>query len=122
MNVPLVKFAIVCAVLISACTSKQTVSSSANRTPLPSPTQSDKPKNGFVPDKQTAILIAVAVWGPLYGAKEIENEKPYKATLKDGVWNVSSTLPRSKYASMSEADISQDNGCILRVDRQSFTF
>jgi hypothetical protein len=122
MKAVLVKFVMASVVLLSACAPQQTISSSANQSLPPSPTQSDKPKNGFVPDEKTAISIAVAVWVPMYGAKQIESEKPYNATLKDGVWNVTSTLPRGKYVAMSEADISQDNGCILRVNHPAFTF
>ena len=42
---------------------------------------SAKPKDGFVPDAKTAIKIAVAVWEPIYGEKEIAREKPYRARL-----------------------------------------
>jgi hypothetical protein len=43
------------------------------------------PKDGFVPNEQTAIQIAVAVWTPIYGKENIERQKPYKAWLKDGI-------------------------------------
>jgi hypothetical protein len=51
------------------------------------------PKNGFVPDKQTAIKIAEAIWLPIYG-KDIYEEKPFIARLsKDKkVWFVRGTL------------------------------
>ena len=38
-----------------------------------------KTKQGYVPDEQTAITIAVAVWIPIYGKEQIENEKLYRA-------------------------------------------
>jgi major membrane immunogen (membrane-anchored lipoprotein) len=122
MRVTLIKLAIAVSVLLTACAAKDNPANSANRNAPVSLSQSDKPKNGFVPNEKTAISIAVAVWIPLYGAQEIENEKPYKATLKDGVWNVTSTLPQGKYAAMSEADIDQEDGCILRVAHPAFTF
>ena len=31
-----------------------------------------KPKEGYVPDAETAIAIAVAVWNPIYGKDKIE--------------------------------------------------
>src|SRR2546423_10224131 len=31
-------------------------------------------ENGYVPDEQTAIAIAVAVWSPIYGKEKIEGE------------------------------------------------
>jgi hypothetical protein len=34
------------------------------------------PKDGFVPNEQTAIQIAVAVWTPIYGKENIERQKP----------------------------------------------
>jgi len=84
---------------------------------------SPKPNNGYVPDEQTAISIAVAVWTPLYGAKQIASEKPYQATLNNGVWTVTSAIPpRTKYVQYSVVEISQDTGCVLRVDRDSITF
>ncbi|MEO8206301.1 MAG: NTF2 fold immunity protein [Chthoniobacterales bacterium] len=53
-----------------------------------------QPKAGYVPDSQTAIAIAVAVWNPIYGKKQIGNEKPYNAVLKDGVWTVTGSMPK----------------------------
>ncbi len=53
-----------------------------------------RPKKGYVPDEQTAIAIAVAVWTPIYGKEQIESEKPYKASLKNGVWTVTGSLPK----------------------------
>ena len=51
----------------------------------------DQPEKGFVPDAETAIKIAEAIWYPIYG-ESIYEEKPYKAELKNGVWFVSSTM------------------------------
>ena len=47
-----------------------------------------KPKDGFVPTKEVAIKIAVAVWEPIYGAEHIAAEKPYQARLTNGVWRL----------------------------------
>jgi hypothetical protein len=52
-----------------------------------------RPKEGFVPDKKTAIAVAEAVLIPIYGKKQIDAEKPLRADLKDGIWTVSGTLP-----------------------------
>jgi len=74
-----------------------------------------KPVEGYVPDKATAIAIAIAVWGPIYGKENIEQKKPYKAVLQDGVWYVSGSLPLGWMGGVPEAEISKDNGQILRV-------
>jgi hypothetical protein len=50
------------------------------------------PKDGFVPDENTAIAIAYAVALPVYGKKELDSELPLRAELSDGVWTVLGTL------------------------------
>jgi hypothetical protein len=73
------------------------------QTPVP-------PKNGYVPDAATAIKIAVAVWTPIYGERQIADEKPYRATLKDGVWTVEGSMPPNLI------EIAKSDGRILRVE------
>jgi hypothetical protein len=84
------------------------------------PSEKFEPAGGFVPDAETAIKIAVAVWSPIYGAEHIAGEKPYHATLKDGVWTVEGSLPESKHGrivvgGVALTRISQKDGCILKV-------
>jgi hypothetical protein len=74
-----------------------------------------KPKDGYVPDEQTAIAIAVAVWSPIYGKEKIEGQKPYKAALKNGVWEVRGSLPEGYDGGTAVAEISKNDGRILRV-------
>jgi hypothetical protein len=54
--------------------------------------QGYKPASGYVPDSKTAAKIAEAVLAPVYGEKQIESERPFTATLKNGVWTVTGTL------------------------------
>lgn len=74
-----------------------------------------KPPAGYVPDAETAIRIAVAIWEPIYGKKKIESQKPYHATLKDGVWIVEGSLPDNALGGVALAEISKSDGTILRV-------
>jgi hypothetical protein len=74
-----------------------------------------KPEKGYVPDAETAIKIAVAAWTPIYGAKKIAGEKPFKAVLKDGVWTVTGSLSKGWAGGVAEAHISQETGCILKI-------
>lgn len=53
-------------------------------TPVPS---------GFVENEHAAIDIAVIAWIPIYGKEHIESEKPYEAKLKNGIWEVSGSIP-----------------------------
>lgn len=43
-----------------------------------------KPPQGFVPNEKVTIAIAVAIWGPIYGAAQVAQEKPYHAKLVNG--------------------------------------
>ena len=74
-----------------------------------------QPKNRYVPDEQTAIAIAVAVWIPIYGRQQIENEKPYKAKLNNGVWTVTGSLPEGFDGGTAVAEISQEDGRVLKI-------
>jgi hypothetical protein len=74
-----------------------------------------KPPTGFVPDPQTAVAIAMAVWKPIYGEKAIRGKRPYKATLQNGVWSVIGSLPKGVKGGVPEAKIAQDDGRILYV-------
>lgn len=74
-----------------------------------------QPTSGYVPDAVTAIRIAVAVWEPIYGKEQIEKEKPYQATLIDGVWVIKGSLPTGMAGGVAVAEISKQNGTIIRV-------
>ena len=78
--------------------------------------QSYKPPKGFVPDSATAVRIAVAVWIPIYGDSLIRSEQPYVASLKNGVWTVTGTLPRQyNQGGVAIAKIAKRDGRILFV-------
>ena len=74
-----------------------------------------KPKEGYVPNAETAKRIAEAVWIPIYGEKQIQNEKPFKVGLHDGVWTVRGSLPPMHVGGVAEIAIAKDDGRILRV-------
>lgn len=82
----------------------------------------DEPKHnamprtvGVVPNEATAIKIAVAVWEPIYGADKIAGEKPFHATLTEGVWTVQGSLPKGWVGGVALAEISKADGRILRI-------
>ena len=58
--------------------------------------QENIPKDGFVPNKETAVKVAEAIWLPIYG-NEIYNYRPFSVTLKRGnIWVVEGTLKSGK--------------------------
>ena len=78
------------------------------------PAHSVKPRNGLVPDAATATKIAVAVWEPIYGARQIADQQPYRAKLRNGIWTVEGTL-NMEMGGVALAEISQKDGRIVRV-------
>jgi hypothetical protein len=81
-----------------------------------SPQSSQKiPKDGFVPDKNTAVKIAEAILTPIYGAKQVEAEKPFAASLKGEVWTVIGHLSEGADGGVAEVRISKLTGEILAV-------
>ena len=54
--------------------------------------QGIQPKEGFVPNQETAIKIAEAVLIPIWGKDKIESERPFAAELKENTWTVYGTL------------------------------
>ena len=73
------------------------------------------PPDGFVPDAQTAIKIAEAVLVPIYGADTIGRQRPFTATLRDGVWIVSGSTPRGAFGGSAVVEISKMDGRVERV-------
>ena len=74
------------------------------------------PAEGLVPDAETAIKIAVAVWEPIYGKERIKKQQPYTATLSNGIWRVEGSLPKEfTRGGVAVAEISKVNGKVLRV-------
>jgi len=73
------------------------------------------PKAGYVPNAETAICIAVAVWTPIYGADNIARQKPFRATLgANGIWTVMGAPPQ-ELGGVAIAEIAKADGRILRV-------
>ena len=75
------------------------------------------PDEGFVPTEAVAVKIAVAVWEPIYGVEDIARQKPYRATLADGVWTVQGTFAEAegRKGGVALAEIAKKDGRILRV-------
>jgi ATP-dependent Clp protease ATP-binding subunit ClpA len=56
---------------------------------FPFPNNPNLPRNGVVPDEQTAKRIAEAVWIPVYGEDRVAAQAPLKVELKANIWIVS---------------------------------
>lgn len=78
------------------------------------------PPNGFVPDSMTAVRIAEAVLAPIYPAKVLQPERPFRARLSGDTWTVEGTLPQAgrdteSIGGVAVVEINKNDGCILRV-------
>ena len=83
------------------------------------PESTFKPKDGYVPNAETAVKIAEAVLVPVYGEKKILSERPFKATLREDTWTVEGTLPcpagKHCLGGTAVVMISKTSGEILRM-------
>lgn len=86
-------------------------------------------KFDYVPNSDTAIRIAEAIWLPIYG-QAIYKRKPFKATLVgDSIWYVTGSLQKSGYHINESGDtifqavrggvpcalIDKKSGCVIKV-------
>lgn len=74
------------------------------------------PKDGYVPNAETAIKIAEAVWIPIYG-QDVLTKKPFVAKFANDRWIVEGTFSKSGAAvgGVPIIEISKKSGEILRV-------
>lgn len=76
----------------------------------------DKPGAHRVPDEATAVATAVPALVLRYGEKAIAQYQPYHASLQNGVWHISGSLPAgSTRGGTPQAHVGQANGEILRL-------
>jgi len=74
-----------------------------------------RPPQGMVPDSATAIRIAEAVLTPIYGARNIDRQRPLVARVQGDVWSVVGSLPTGAVGGVAEIEISRVDGRILRL-------
>lgn len=74
-----------------------------------------KPAIGYVPNSESAITIAIAVWRPIYGRENIARKAPFKAILKGNIWFVSGSLPKGYVGGVPIMEINKMSGEIIRV-------
>ena len=68
----------------------------------------------FVPNEETAIKIAEAIWFPIYG-ESIYKKRPFKAVLIKEVWIVQGTLQSEMKGGVPYIEIQKKDCKILKV-------
>ena len=79
------------------------------------PLAQDLPDAGFVPNADTAMRIAEAVWIPLYGLDTVKSQGSFRASLLGDVWTVQGSLATKGTADSLIALLSKSDGRILKV-------
>lgn len=74
------------------------------------------PKDGLVPDKETAIKIAEVILFRLYGEEDIIAERPYKVKQEDDIWWISGTLRENEFGSAFNIAVSKQTDAILHLE------
>jgi len=74
------------------------------------------PKEGLVPDKETAIKLAEVILFRLYGQENITSQKPYVVTQDENIWWVCGTLKEGMLGSSFKIAISQQTAAILYLE------
>jgi hypothetical protein len=82
---------------------------------ISNPKENVKSTKGFVPNEETAIKIAEAIWLPIYG-EDIYEAKPYRVSLSNNkVWIVKGTLPKNYRGGVPYIEIRKRDCKILTV-------
>jgi|RhiMetdeSRZDD1v2_1073273.scaffolds.fasta_scaffold62693_3 NTF2 fold immunity protein/Clp amino terminal domain, pathogenicity island component len=75
------------------------------------------PTAGCVPNAETAIRIAEAVWSPIFGDEIVKNQRPFHAELVNETWTVRGTRPVPTERLLI-AQIEKNDGRILKLGQE----
>ena len=76
------------------------------------------PPAGFVPNSTVAVQIAEAVLVPIYGLEQVQQQRPFTAELRTGVWIVNGSLAPGTAGGVAIVELSRVDGRILRVSHE----
>lgn len=74
------------------------------------------PAAGLVATPSVAVALARIYLSAIYGAKQIDEQLPLKATLHRGVWRVEGILKPNLKGGVAEIEICQSTGQVLSVE------
>lgn len=70
--------------------------------------QKYSPKEGYLPDKETATAVAEIILSRIYGAEQIKKQLPFNAKLIGEVWHISGNLDKDKVGGVANIKIRND--------------
>jgi hypothetical protein len=68
-----------------------------------------------VPDERTAVTIAEAILFPIYGEKNIRDQRPYVVKHAEGKWTIDGILPQGMVGGTFHIVIRQRDAQILEI-------
>jgi hypothetical protein len=71
--------------------------------------------NGVIPDGDTAVAVAEAIFEPVFGKEYSSKFVPYHARFNDGVWTVYGTLKQGSRGGTPMLKIQKSDGKVLEV-------
>src|SRR5882762_6453976 len=74
-----------------------------------------KPKEGFVPNAETAVKVGEAVLMPVYGEEKILGERPFGAALQGDIWTVEGTL----HCGGSPSTLCEGGTAVVKISKTS---
>lgn len=72
------------------------------------------PKNGYVPDEQTAVKIAEAILMPIFGTELVTGERPFHGHLEGNIWIIEGTL-HTELGGVAMVKIQRSDGRVVSV-------
>lgn len=73
------------------------------------------PPRGAIPDECTAKAVAETVWSEIYGAKNVDLQKPLLAMEANGRWHVQGTIPRKMLGGVAYIILAKEDGRVIDV-------
>ncbi|MFI8617858.1 NTF2 fold immunity protein [Acidovorax sp. NPDC077693] len=72
------------------------------------------PKEGFLPDEETAIAVAEIILIKIYGINQIKKQRPLSANLKGDIWDIKGSLSPQEVGGTAHIRIKK-NGEIIQL-------
>jgi NTF2 fold immunity protein len=70
---------------------------------------------GYVPDQETAQLVALVILRRFYGDEPITRQQPFSVSLNDGIWTIEGSLPTGWAGGVATIKIAKYDGRILTL-------
>ena len=74
-------------------------------------------KQGAIRNARVATVVAEVILSDIYGEANIRRQRPFKATIKNGLWTVTGSLPKDHIIVGGTAEIvlRKSTGEVIRI-------